>query len=207
MTFTFQTDAQPNRYRLGGGGPRHPDGKSTEVNSKMKKHTHKGSFTVEMAIIFPIIFIVILGTLRLCITHYDNLTTATAAMQAAARGAAYWDTMGRDYTNHDPYRYIFDSKAGDKTKKVAEYAEALMTSGNISSETETLTVRKTGNILQKYVEVSVVKKNLNPMAQTLRNLGLNVPETYLITAKAPLNTPTEFIRMVSFIYDLVTEEK
>lgn len=158
---------------------------------------------MEMALIFPVIFIVILGTLRLCITHYENLTTATAAMQAAARGAAAWDSLGRDYTNHDPYRYIFDSKVTDKAEKVAAYADGLMSATQIQSKNSKPTVRKTGGVFQKYVEVSVEKRNLNPMAPFLRNLGINVPESYQITAKAPLNTPTEFVRMVSFIYDLV----
>ena len=183
-----------------------PKGKFAEVNRNMKRYAFRGSFTVEMAVVFPIILIVILGTLRLCITQYENLTTATAAMQAAARGAAYWDTMDRDYTNHDPYRYIFDTKTEDKEKKIKSYAEGLMTSGQIQSENQGLSAKKTGNILQKYVEVTVVKKNLNPLARTLRNLGFNVQETYLITAKAPLNTPTEFIRMASFIYDLVKDK-
>ena len=59
----------------------------------MKRNMLKGSMTVELAIIFPVIFLVILGILSMCITQHQNMVTASAAMQAAARGASYWDKL------------------------------------------------------------------------------------------------------------------
>lgn len=59
-----------------------------------KKNRKKGSMTVEMAILFPVVFFTILGILYICIVHYQNIVAGTAAMQAAARGAACWDKLG-----------------------------------------------------------------------------------------------------------------
>lgn len=183
--------------------------------------------TVELAIIFPIILLVILSVLRLCIYHYQNLMTSTAAMQAAARGAAYWDVLGRDgmdmgtgvgadYKHHDPYRYLLDTRQSAKNKNIEDYTKNLIgkkhdsdfgDNEQLMEEAGTVRAEKTGNILQKYVSVTVRRKNLNPMAPFLSRLGIKLPDTTTVTAKAPLNTPTEFIRNVSFIYDMVQESK
>lgn len=193
----------------------------------MKNTKMKGSMTVELALIFPLILIIILGVLRLCIMQYQNMMVATSAMQAAARGAAYWNVLGRegmdlsrgvgaDYTQHDPYRYLLDTRQTAKDENIKRYAEDLIGKKHdtdfgdhkkLMDDKGTVKVEKTGNILQKYVSVTVNKKIVNPMAPLLGRIGIKVPDSTTITAKAPLNTPTEFIRNVSFIYDMVQERK
>ena len=189
----------------------------------MKGKKVKGSFTVELAIIFPIIMLVVLGMMHLSISHYQNICVSVSAMQAAARGAAYWDVLGGsgavwdfqanvessagnirnvDYTHHDPYRYLLDTNQANKTTNIASYADWLMGSYLKENGAGKAAVKKDGNILKKYVSVTVEKKELNPMRTILRNLGIHVPNDKSITASAPLNTPTEFIRNASFLYDI-----
>ncbi len=193
-----------------------------------KKNRKKGSMTVEMAILFPVVFFTILGILYICIVHYQNIVAGTAAMQAAARGAACWDKLGgagawdfqtsdpateggllvaSDYSDHDPYRYILDTKSENRLKNIKAYA-VWLTSGNPSvmgedAGSEEPVVTKGGNILQKYVSVTITKKYVNPFEDFMAQVGLSVSAENTITASAPLNTPGEFIRNVSFIYDLV----
>lgn len=189
----------------------------------------KGSVTVEMAILFPAIFLIILGMLNLGIRQYQNAIAATAVMQAAARGAAYWDRLGgdgawdfqaegvdspegkmlnMDFTEHDPYRYILDFKSEKKLNNIKAYAEWLFAKNPEiqNSTTENLTVAKEGFIF-KYVSVSVTKSYTDPMEKALEKYGFSNSYRRVITAKAPLNTPTDFIRNVSFIWDLIEEAK
>lgn len=196
----------------------------------MKKHGRcQGSMTVEMAILFPVIFFTILGMLYLCIIKYQNIAAGTAAMRAAARGAACWDKLGGDgawdfqtlegeesgggllvaanYSEHDPYRYILDTKSEKRLANIQAYARWLV-EGNPSVMGEDAgskepVVTKTGNILQKYVTVSITKRYTNPFEDVMAQVGLSAPDEAVITASAPLNTPAEFIRNASFIYDLV----
>lgn len=189
----------------------------------------RGSMTVEMAIVFPVIFFVILGMLDFCITQYQNVVTATAVIQSAAKGAAYWDRLSgdkawdfqlanadqtecsgkmanMDYSDHDPYCYLVDTKKENKIANIEKYASWLL-GQNINlqnSTTKNLTVTKGGLIL-KYIEVSVTKKYDNPLDALLAGYGFKKDAEKVITAKAPLNTPAEFIRDVSFIYDMVQD--
>lgn len=194
----------------------------------MKKKL-KGSMTVEMAIVFPIIFFVILGVLELCITQYQNVITTTAVIQSAAKGAAYWDRLGgeeawdfklanadeptgkmvnTDYSDHDPYSNIIDTKKDKKISNIQKYAAWLL-GQNINlqnSTTENLSVKK-GGLIFKYIEVSVTKKYDRPLDALLVGYGFTSSAEKVITAKAPLNTPTGFIRDVTFIYDLVQDSR
>lgn len=192
-----------------------------------KRMRTRGSMTVEMTIILPVIMILILGILRFCILYYQDMMIATAAMQAAARGAAYWDVIGKngadleqgtgvDYTKHDPYRYLLDVQKSAKNANVKRYTEDLIgkkretdygNNDKLMEDKGTVTVEKTGNFLQKYVSVTVKKRNYNPLAKILRELGIAYPSYTTITARAPLNTPSEWVRNVSFVYDLVEEAK
>lgn len=56
--------------------------------------SNKGMFTVELTLIFPIIFLAILAVIYMSIIHYQNITTAAVAMQSANRVAAYWQYIG-----------------------------------------------------------------------------------------------------------------
>ena len=193
----------------------------------MKRNMLKGSMTVELAIVFPVIFLVILGILSMCITQHQNMVTASAAMQAAARGASYWDKISgagawdfqlsggsddgklvsMDFTDHDPYRYLLDTKKGNRVKNTEAYAKWLMGQNPDvaigEEETSEPKADKTGGFLQKYVSVTVTKKYTNPMGPLLERIGVYTKEDRTITASAPLNTPTDFIRNISFIYDQI----
>lgn len=198
---------------------------------RMRKKQEKGSLTVEMAIVLPIVLLTIFGMIYLSIVHYQNMVTATAAMQTAAKAAANWNTLGSgdsegwyvrevdgqkilvtrpDYGDHDPYGSILDTEAGTRLDNVEAYMEWLMTGNPTVFEGETTseaTAEKTGGLLQKYISVSIEKTYINPLGNLMESIGIADSDTNVITAKAPLNTPTEFIRNISFIEELVNRLK
>lgn len=200
----------------------------------MRNKRERGSVTVEMTIVFPIVFLTIVGMIYMSIVKYQNIVTATAAMQTAARAAANWNTIGGNpdngdagwytreydgikvliprpnYSEHDPYGSILDLRSANREKNTADYMSWIM-SGNpeIFDDAEitgTPTADKSG-LLQKYITVSIKKTYINPLGNLLESVGIASGESRTITAKAPLNTPTEFIRNVSYIMELVRESK
>jgi hypothetical protein len=200
----------------------------------MRNKRERGSVTVEMTIVFPIVFLTIVGMIYMSIVKYQNIVTATAAMQTAARAAANWNTIGGNpdngdagwytreydgikvliprpnYSEHDPYGSILDLRSANREKNTADYMSWIM-SGNpeIFDDAEitgTPTADKSG-LLQKYITVSIKKTYINPLGNLLESVGIASRESRTITAKAPLNTPTEFIRNVSYIMELVRESK
>ena len=200
----------------------------------MRNKRERGSVTVEMTIVFPIVFLTIVGMIYMSIVKYQNIVTATAAMQTAARAAANWNTIGGNpdngdagwytreydgikvliprpnYSEHDPYGSILDLRSANREKNTADYMSWIM-SGNpeIFDDAEitgTPTADKSG-LLQKYITVSIKKTYINPLGNLLESVGIASRESRTITAKAPLNTPAEFIRNVSYIMELVRESK
>lgn len=188
---------------------------------------NRGSFTVEMTILFPAIFFVILGILNMCIIHYQNIAASSAAMRAAARTASYWEYAdGRhpaifqdisgaqminndSFTEHDPYRYIFDTKSGTKQANASAYASKLI--GDLPKlvaeheDISTPVVTKSGNLFEKYVTVTVERKDTVPLSSLFKKFGITIRTENTITAKARLNNPGEFVRNMSFVFDTAKE--
>lgn len=204
----------------------------------MRNHKERGSMTVEMTMVLPIVLLTIFGLIYLSIVKYQNMVTATAAMQTASKVAANWHSLGGNvpelssegityadegpgawglvedesgskalvpkpnYTDRNPYMYILDTKRGNREKNAEVYMNWLM-SGNPEvfgeEKTGAPAVKTTGGLLQKYISVSVEKTYINPLGNMLESIGIADEMTNVITARAPLNAPTEFIRNVTFV--------
>ena len=201
-----------------------------------KRKEQRGSITVEMTMVLPIVLLTIFGMIYLSVVKYQNMVTATAAMQTASKVAANWHSLGggvpvdvtRDgiaynagdvpgawmlttdgalvpmpnYTDRNPYMYILDTKKGKREANAEVYMNWLMT-GNPEvfgeEKTSPATVETTGGLLQRYISVSVEKTYINPFGNLLESVGIADEMTNVITARAPMNAPTEFIRNVTFV--------
>ena len=187
----------------------------------MKKNRIKGYLTVELTLIIPVVFLTMLGMLNLCISHYQNTIAAAAVMQAAARGAAHWDQVGesgawdfsnagrpaqRDYGDDDPYRFLSDRKAAKKAENVMAYGNWLISRNPDiqGGSMDDARAQESGTIF-RYISVSVSERYTDPLRRTLAKWGFANGGNRTVTARAPISTPTEFVRSTSFLYDLVRE--
>ncbi|MDO4324703.1 MAG: pilus assembly protein [bacterium] len=189
------------------------------------KNSQQGMFTVEASIIFPVIFITILSILWMGMAHTQNIMAASAAMRAANRAASYWEYTGgsnptvfqtvdsaenlvnaNSFSNHDPYRYLFEGlETGQRVANTETYVKKL--TGDmpklVEEEKSLPRVEKTGGLLKKYVQVTVEKEYINPLAGIMKNMGFqDVDMNQEVVVRVPLNNPGEFVRNVSIIYDL-----
>lgn len=120
------------------------------------------------------------------------------------------------FKNHEPYNSILELLNFGHTKQKIEnaqnYAKRVMNKvPNLTSEGDTVdkdgvAVTKDQGLLQTYITVTVTKKNLNPLGNLYKKWGFKSNEEHTITAKGIQIDNTEFIRNVSFIYDIAKGE-
>lgn len=203
-----------------------------------RKRSSPGMFTVEMAIIFPVIFLTLVGLMYIGIVHYQNTVTQTAAMRTASRVAYSWDALGNSagawgfqlneearaaedapaegqlvgfsYTDHDPYDAIVDGSRSTREANALAYFKWLLDKnpsllGEGGEETSGAKVEKQFSFLQSFVTVSVEKHYINPMGHLLEQIGIAAEQDSTITAKAPVNDPVEFVRLVGLIREFATD--
>lgn len=192
------------------------------------KH-NKGVFTVELTLIFPVIFLAILAVLYMSIIHYQNMITSAVAMQSANRIAAYWQYIGdestemldgtrsgsaaqllieSDFKHRDPYRNIIDGNKGNRTRAGQVYANSLI--GGLPSfysdgSDAQIQVKKAGCFLMPYIEVTTERQFINPLGRSFEQFGIGDREQRKVRATAPLTSNAEFVRNIDFMQEVIED--
>lgn len=190
---------------------------------------NKGVFTVELTLIFPVIFLAILSVMYLSIIHYQNIITSAMAMQSANRIAAYWQfiedekpsvlyatnardmLVSDDFENCDPYRYILGTGSSNEMRKHNSNVYIQNQMGRLTKYYEAgeaaIVVEKKGFLLNPYIEVSVTRQYVNPLGNLLETFGVGSREERTVRATAPLMNQTELIRNIEFIEEQIEKLK
>ena len=143
----------------------------------------RGSVIIEFSLIFPIIFITIVGLLMTTLHLYQTTRLQVTAQLVADECANYYSNpkLFSEKNDNDPYRYLFGFNANKKMfeKKL-----------NIN-------VNFNGFLFYKKVNVEIKQEVSFPI-----NLSaIGIPNTYTInvTATALVNDPDEFIRNIDLV--------
>jgi len=193
------------------------------------KKNNKGLFTVELTLIFPVIFLAILAVLYMSIIHYQNIITSAVAMQSANRIAAYWQYIGdestemldgsrsgsaqqllieSDFKHRDPYRSIIDGNRGNRTRAGQVYANSLikaLPSYYSDGSDAQIQVKKAGCFLMPYIEVTTERQYLNPLGRSFEQFGIGSREQRTVRATAPLTSNAEFVRNIDFMKEMIED--
>ncbi|MDD4496054.1 MAG: TadE/TadG family type IV pilus assembly protein [Eubacteriales bacterium] len=172
--------------------------------------SEKGGFTLEAAIIVPIVLTLILLLISMGLLLCQQAAVQSSAQHAAERGAAVWNnvsgTIGAGGTDdYDLYRRIFDRHSAAKIEAVRQYAETLLNSKTIlkPASTEVLVEVKSG-IADKRISVEIIGIYRIPLIGSLGILqggGVRVEAA----AEAVIDEPVELIRNTDFIIELEQE--
>lgn len=196
----------------------------------MKSRYQKGSVTVEAVLVFPIIFLGIIAIMYISIINFQNISTSTTAMQSSNRIAIAWQHIGgsspsmlkevdeakdmlrsETFKNHDPYRFIIDGKKIQREKNGTEYALKLARKvpeiHTSDTDNKDMIVKKTDAFLMQYIEVTTNKSYINPLGKTFEKLGIQDKNKNIITARVVLTSPTELIRNIDFINEILQRNK
>jgi len=170
----------------------------------------RGSFTVEAAIIVPLVLLSIAAVIYTGLLLYQRSLTQSAAAAAADAGASAWaaGTFGtgnsRPYTaKSELYRRIFDSGSESRLREIEEYAAALSSAKEIITPADTAVeaVVKDYAVYRK-LEVSISKSYEMPLGKVVRMFGGSDRIVINVKAAAVISEPVELIRNTDFIIDI-----
>lgn len=183
-------------------------------------NNNKGNMTVEAALIFPVIFLIIVALIYITIFLYEQAYVKSLADRAAERGAAVWKNREmnmdiglvklEDFRDNDPYWRLYDYNKAAKEKNIEAYINSLLMdysilknrdpSGKITGISVNAEVKN--YIIYKKLSVNVIKSFNLPVGNALSMFGID--RTFTISAKseALIYEPAEFIRTTDFIIDM-----
>lgn len=186
---------------------------------KKKRNSSPGMFTVEMAIIFPIILFTLIGLMYIGIVYHQDMVAKTAAMRTASKVSYTWDGLGSadsawtedgalksfDYTGHNPYEGMFGAGDGNRKANAARYFNWVLGKSPQLLEDETqenVAVDYKWDLLASSVEAKLTKHYTNPMGHLLEAVGIGAEQTTEVTARVSVTDPVEFIRTMGIVFDL-----
>lgn len=195
----------------------------------------KGSFTVEAAILFPVVFFILLAFIYLGIMHYQNISTGLALIDSANAGTSGWAFIGKnnpgyfsaskgenmvtenDYYKATPYDSLLEntglgSARAKKESNIKAYALKKISGMDISDFSEDvdsgdITIAYSGNIFMRKISVCATKNFLNPMGNMMEFLGVSGRDERTMHASSTVSDPPDFIRLMDQIWEVAEELK
>lgn len=179
--------------------------------------TKRGSFTIEAALIFPLLFLVIIATLYICLILYHQVYIQSFADKLAMRAANNWSNSAKrmydgaltseGFRDKAIYWHIIDTKQNEKIEKIKEYGKdqygkhaLLFGAGDIRIDVE----RKRELLIYNRIIIRAEAEMDNPIGDLLKMFGMGKVLTFSVESDAMVNDPAEFVRNLDFAYDCVT---
>lgn len=187
------------------------------INNKHSKR-ETGSFTLEAALIMPIVILVIIAAVFAGMVLCQQVLVQGCANRAAARGAEIWANAGAnittgafsqyDATESSLYWRIYDKDSDVKLEKIREYAQELLVSKTVFVPVDTSVNVSIGRKpLYKELVVKIICKYKLPVAGVGLLFGGDGNITVEAESVVQINDPPEFIRNTDFILDIGREIK
>jgi uncharacterized protein (UPF0333 family) len=193
---------------------------------------HRGSFTIEASLIFPVIFLITVAILFFSIFIYQKVTLHFLATETAEKIAFVWDNSYRDINTgefeigqKDPlYWRTFNDNKADLLDMMMEKERASMEidqNGNVvlsdNNKLNNLKLEKAAELIPRGISGKISYQNLLvertiqvELETTFSNPILSLfYKNEIISAKATAKVaePTQFIRNVDFILIYAQEIK
>jgi len=175
---------------------------------KLKKSNIKGSFTLEVAIVFPLVLIIVAGIIYFTYLLYLKATIQSMADVSVRRGIKVWDNINKDLStgrnpkiNSDLYWNIFDVNKDQKEDKLNTWLSSNFKSNILLYKPDIdVNVCMSNYLLYKQLNSEIIVYCKTPI-DTGEKEYIQVKGN----SKAILNHPPDFIRNTDFIVDLEME--
>lgn len=187
-----------------------------------KFHSREGSFTVELALVFPVVMLGIAATIYILLLLYQFVFIQALANKAAFRGAAEYGNLlatasleesyllleqGRKESGDSGILYWQLPMAGNSALKeeiLESYLrESLKTKQLLRPLEETVEVRLKDYIVYKRLEVKIVSEYQLPVLFVNKLLMMGDSFTVEAEAVASLIDPPGLIRSTDYMYELM----
>lgn len=173
-----------------------------------KKIGSKGSATLELTIIFPVIMLVFFSLVFLSMHLYQKLITLDAATYTASQAAATWDNSHKEFEggflpawkNDGLYWRLLNDRPGsglaaEKTGYASSFLNHRLAPGAITTaapEEPEVEVSYVNSIIRRTVRAEVSGRLFSPVSPLIKNLA---GDGYEVSAESDVAEPAEFIRI------------
>lgn len=180
----------------------------------------RGSTTLEMTFIFPVMIFVIVIMLFFGMFLYEQVAARAVLDDVASRAAANWATADEGvyaeksategFTVWDVYSRVLDFKDGAKKRNITDEALRRLRivcpfSNNFPDDSVSLD--STNWIVYKSLDLSVDRTFAMPFGRFLAGLGVPTELHYRQTGTAIVEDPPELIRTVDLAADYLEQTK
>lgn len=182
------------------------------IKERKGVNSQKGSLTVEMALIFPLIFVFVIFICFAAAMIY-NRTVATALVNKNLdKATIYWLKSNVDFetgamtsAETDIYSSLYDFKSEDKKKMIINTIngdlDRFLLAQKISAPAE---IDTHNYIIYRKLEVKVTIDYGSPFKGIFKILGVgNIKDSFEV--EAVINNPVEFIRTIEFLIEVYDE--
>ncbi len=165
----------------------------------------RGSFTVEAAIIFSLVFLLIVVLVYLFIVMYQYINLQSVASETANRGSAYYVKQFDDYSywpkEENPYWRFIDTKSQDKKSKLQAFAIENLFPAVFPSKI-TVNINNKRNYLSSQLVVCINDNYKLPAGSLLERFGFTKTLELSSQISSPLEDNAEFIRNLDMVIDI-----
>lgn len=180
----------------------------------------RGSSTVEMTFIFPVVIFVIVIMLFFGMFLYEQVAARAVLDDVVSRAAANWATADEGvyveksategFTVWDVYSRVLDFKDGARKRNIADEAlrrlRIICPFSNNFQEGD-VTTDSTNWIIYKSLNLTVDRTFALPFGRFLASLGVPTELHYRQTGSAIVEDPPEMIRTVDLAADYLEQTK
>ena len=176
------------------------------------RDAQKGSFTVEAAIIVPLVIFSLAAVIYMGLLLYQRSLVQSAAEMAANQGAAAWASGTEEIEMSRPtdpgtgkfklYRRIYDSDKEQRLKIIEDYALALSSRNEIVPASGAVAEAEIIDAFNRKLEVRVDRYYKMPLGKLAKLFGGSDTVAIWVKAVSTINDPAEFIRTADMVIDI-----
>ena len=181
---------------------------------KNKILSRNGEIIVETAIIFPLVFLVVIAVLYICMILFERAYMQSLADLAVQRGSIIWRNQEKDISigslakedikKGGLYWQLIDFQNNEKEQKVKDYILGRLAQHKLlmPAEKPEISVTSQSMFAQNKLDVNIERKFKIPPGRLLKVLGMTSYYTISVKAEAVIDQPSEFIRNTDLVLDI-----
>lgn len=185
------------------------------MSERIKRNNTKGSFTLEAAIVFPVVLIIIASVLYVTFLLCIKTSTQSMADFSVRRGIKTWDNKSKDINTgriqdiqNNLYWNIFDIDREYKEDRLSSWLKYKLDSNNLLHGIDIdVNVQLKNYMLFKKLNTEIVVHYKSPIVYYKTPANMEKDEYIRIrsNSEAVLINPPDFIRNVDFIIEMEKE--
>lgn len=176
-----------------------------KLKAKAVFFNKKGSFTVEVSIVFSLVFLLMVVLVYCFIIMYQYIVLQSVASEASNRGASYYVKQFKSYSKWPPganlYWRILDSDSSVKMVSIEAYTLSGLEPSIINTG-KTVKTDTYYSLLIKQLKVGIEERYPLPAGNLFTVFGISPQLVLKAETSVPLEDNSEFVRNLDMVIDI-----